>query len=232
MDKQEMMALKMALDSGAELPAGKLAEYYGSYYYPPEEPLVITSKPKDYYSYTVYHGEASIEVNPFDSVIYLDDELEMAVWATPTNVIESKHFAVLFRGYKCGTKANSVLENVNLPYVNGCATRQIFPPERIGDPTLQQLTIPPYTSEQVHHIHPTARVVYVLSGEGVSVVGQGDMNETTKLYAGMTIVLDPMCPHHFKTTSQYLTVLPVHIFSSGPAGIDEVHPMRSGTKEV
>ena len=214
--------------------SGALAAYYGAYYYPAtDEPRVANSSFDDYYGYTAFVGANTIkEIHPQDSVIMLSDDKNRAIWIADQTEIDSKHFAVLFRGYRCGNKMASVNEKANLPYVNGCATKQIFPPERVGDPTLQLLTIPPYTSEQVHHIHPTARVVYVLAGSGVSVVGQGDKNEITELTEGMTIILDPMCPHHFRTTAEYLTVLPVHIYSSGPSGIDEIHPMRSGTKEV
>ena len=77
----------------------------------------------------------------------------------------------MIRGYRTENKSVELGTNTVLPYVNGCSTRQVFPPDRAGDPTLQLLKIPPHSSEQAHHIHSTVRVVYVLEGWGHSIVG-------------------------------------------------------------
>ncbi|OUV76659.1 MAG: hypothetical protein CBC83_00130 [Flavobacteriales bacterium TMED123] len=217
---------------------------YGAYYYPPIIPNLNLSKETDLYSYQCFIGEKRISnLKAGESVITLSADRSEAHWFSwkhfkskagqkSVSSFLSKHFAVILSGYQCGDKTASLTERVNLPYVNGCASRQIFAPERVGDPTFQQLTIPPYTSEQVHHIHPTSRVVYVLDGRGYSLVGQSGSSVETPLTKGMVCVLDPMCPHHFRTEDEYLTVLPVHIFSSGPANMDNNHPMFNGTKEV
>jgi len=207
-----------------------IAKKYGAHYFAAGEAQTNYSRPNDLYCYSAFMGEHEITVLMGDSIIYVDGET--AHWKSGPVTVYSKQFAVVLRGYQCGAKSCALTENVNLPYVNGCATRQIFPPERIGDPTFQQLTIPPYTSEQVHHIHPTARVVYVLSGRGYSIVGQSTNTEETELLPGMTCILDPMAPHHFRTEDNFLTVLPVHVFSSTPKSMEQNHPMFNGTREV
>lgn len=210
-----------------------LAAKYGARYYAAGETAMDGNRDGDYYSFEVFIGPANIKIEKGDSLIGISDDRTSAMWVpSMERDTLSEHMAVLFRGYSCGYKMAEVTQHTNLPYVNGCATRQIFAPERTGDPTLQLLTIPPNTSEQVHHIHPTARVVYVLSGRGWSEVGQSGSVEITELTPGMVCVLDPMCPHHFNTDDEHLTVLPVHVFSSGPGNIDKNHPMFNGTKEV
>lgn len=213
-----------------------VAESYGAYYYQPgTEPTSRDSRPDDLYFYRAFVGSNMVALQPGDSLITLSPGKSEAMWLSAGDGVRHamvNHFGLMFRGYQCGNKTVSLGERVNLPYINGCATRQLFAPERVGDPTFQQLTIPPYTSEQKHHIHPTARVVYVLKGRGFSIVGQAGNVEETELLPGMVIVLDPMSPHHFRTEGDYLTVLPVHVFSSGPANMDNNHPMFNGTKEV
>lgn len=207
-----------------------IANKYGAYYYTGYG--IHHSDPQDLYTYTAYLGNHSITVEKGDSVVGVRNG--SAYWfSDPSGLeLESGEFACVIRGYQCGKKNVSLDQRANLPYVNGCATRQLFAPERIGDPTLQQLTIPPFTSEQVHHIHPTARVVYVLEGEGYSIVGQSDKAEETKLVKGMLCVLDPMTPHHFRTEDSYLTVIPFHTFSSTPPALEQNHPMFNGTRPV
>ncbi|MGD1502654.1 cupin domain-containing protein [Vibrio harveyi] len=206
---------------------------YGVFYHEPlGDSVKRGNRLHELYAYTAYCGEHEITVDKGDSVIYVDDNMNVAYWVAGGVRVESNNFAVVLRGYQCGDKTATLLEKVNLPYVNGCATRQIFPPERIGDPTLQQLTIPPHTSEQIHHIHPTARVVLVLRGRGYSIVGQKEDMTETELLPGMVCILDPMCPHHFRTENDELTVLPVHVWSSTPPSLESNHPMFNGTKEV
>ncbi|MHA2782584.1 cupin domain-containing protein [Vibrio harveyi] len=206
---------------------------YGVFYHEPlGDSVKRGNRLHELYAYTAYCGEHEITVDKGDSVIYVDDNMNVAYLVAGGVRVESNNFAVVLRGYQCGDKTATLLEKVNLPYVNGCATRQIFPPERIGDPTLQQLTIPPHTSEQIHHIHPTARVVLVLRGRGYSIVGQKEDMTETELLPGMVCILDPMCPHHFRTENDELTVLPVHVWSSTPPSLESNHPMFNGTKEV
>ena len=147
----------------------------------------------------------------------ISDDKEQAVLKNGKKTVRSLHCATVIRGYNPPSKLNSLKEHTFLPYVNGCSTRQIFPPERLGDPTLQLLYIPPFSSEQAHHIHSTARVVYCLEGEGESVVGLNGHTIRRKLEAGMVIVLEEMSPHHFETKEQGLKVFEgVYTAVSGP----------------
>lgn len=211
-----------------------IAEKYGAYYYDAGTKQAFGNRDSDLYAYSGYHGSHTVVVEKGDSMLFLSPNKTDVFWVPGggEHAIESEHFAVVLRGYQCGRKMCGLQQAVNLPYVNGCATRQLFPPERMGDPTFQQLTIPPYTTEQVHHIHPTVRVVYVYSGRGFSIIGQKTNTEERELLPGMTIMLDPMCPHHFRTEDDYLTVLPIHIYSSLPGDMEKNHPMFNGTKEV
>jgi uncharacterized RmlC-like cupin family protein len=136
---------------------------------------------------------------------------------------------VVIRGYQCETKTSRFESVSNLPYVNGCSSHQVFPPIRIGDPTMQLLYLPPNTKEQIHHIHSTTRVVYVKDGRGYSIQGMKG-EKKIELNKGDIIILDKMTPHHFKTIEDELIVIPIHIFSSTDSEYN--HPMRNGTFSV
>lgn len=143
-------------------------------------------------------------------------------------MIHSRHMATVIRGYMPEDKTTTIHQGTTLPYVNGCSTKQLFTAERPGDPTLQLLYMPPHTTEQAHHIHSTARVVYVLSGRGTSIVGIDSKIIRQTLVPGMVCVLEPMCPHHFETKDEPLMCIPLHIYSS--VGRQEWnHPMFHGT---
>lgn len=101
----------------------------------------------------------------------------------------------------------------------------------MGDPTLQLLYIPPYTSEQTHHIHSTSRVVYCLEGSGYSIVGMKGHSIKTTLKVGMVIILEEMTPHHFETENESLKVIPLHIYSS-IGSLEFNHPMFNGTHNI
>jgi quercetin dioxygenase-like cupin family protein len=208
-----------------------VAEKYGAFYFFYEDKKIFRSSSRDLYAYKAYIGSHGITVEEGDSVLTISARSQ-AEWISGPITITSSMLAVVIRGYQCGNKMCMLDQNVNLPYINGCATRQIFPPERIGDPTMQQLTIPPYTSEQAHHIHSTPRVVYVHSGKGWSIVGQSNNTEETELLPGMVCILNPMSPHHFRTENESLTVIPIHVWSSTPGSLESNHPMFNGTKEV
>ena len=213
-----------------------ILEMYGASYHLEGESELIISPPGDLYSYTVLVGEhKDYYVSDGDSMLKIGHDQDDVWWlegGRGGSKWSSDYMAVVLRGYSCGEKMCGLEKNTNLPYVDGCSTRQLFPPERVGDPTMQQLTIPPWTSEQRHHFHPTARVVYVFEGRGFSIIGQKGHTEETKLRQGMIIVLNPMCPHHFRTEEESITVIPVHVFSSTPAGLEFNHPMMNGTKEI
>lgn len=192
-----------------------------------EKDEVVHNNPNDLYSYTVYNGEHEIKVSARDSCWIIDLE-ENTVETASGVLVRSKTLAVVIYGYKPFGRVTEINDWTTLPYVNGCSTTQLLPPIRKGDPTLQLLRIPPYTSEQAHHIHSTARIVFVLSGSGHSVIGAKGGQKIIPLIEGAVLVLDKMVPHHFKTGEEALVVLPLHVYSS--TGKDEYdHPMMNGT---
>ncbi len=106
-----------------------------------------------------------------DHIWYISDDKKFAMVDSTPGSFPSSHFAVVMRGYTPAPRTIGIDGITILPYVNGCSTKQLVPPPRAGDPTLQYLLIPPFSKEQAHHIHSTVRAVYVLSGKGVSIVG-------------------------------------------------------------
>lgn len=203
-------------------------ELFGAKYIEPNESYVFTANEKDLYYYKVFIGEHKVNIEKGDCAFYLDRSMDNAILKKGEALIVSKHIAIIIRGYMPCDKTSSIKVDTCLPYVNGCSTKQIFPPERAGDPTLQMLKMPPYSSEQAHHIHSTVRVVYVLSGKGHSIVGMNKMEVQEELYPGKVVILNPMCPHHFETDEEVLIVLPLHVFSS-IGGLEFNHPMFNGT---
>ena len=206
-------------------------EMYGARYYAAGEHAIEASPVAALYSYRLHVGRHELDIVAGDCAFIFGTKRhgrDLGVHRVRGPVqIESDDFACVIRGYAPDNCSRSLTNGMLLPYVNGCATKQLFPPDRPGDPTWQQLIIPPYSKEQAHHIHSTARVVYVLAGEGESIVGMEGKEHRNPLTPGMVCVLDPMCPHHFETKGNPLNVLPVHVWSSTPAEWN--HPMFHGT---
>jgi uncharacterized RmlC-like cupin family protein len=182
-----------------------------------------------------YHFEAyagaweDIEVPEGGSAVYLNADTTEAIRERGPATISSQHMCTVIPGYKPPNMTKSLEGLTVLPYVNGCSTKQIFPPERAGDPTLQYLHIPPNSAEQAHHIHSTVRVVYIHSGKGLSIVGMDQETFEADLTPGMVCILDPMVPHHFETPfGEALVCVPFHVFSTVP-GVESNHPMFNGT---
>jgi hypothetical protein len=205
-----------------------LDQQYGVQYFPCGGREIVESPEGDLYAYRIYFGSHAVDVLKGDCAFTLTPDLLTAEIKRGPAHFQSAHIATVLRGYAPENKSSTIRYGTNLPYVNGCSTRQIFPPERPGDPTFQLLEIPPYSSEQGHHIHSTARVVFVLAGSGHSIVGMPGHFKRTRLSRGMLCILNKMCPHHFETEGEKLVVLPIHIWSS--TGSQEfVHPMFDGT---
>lgn len=192
---------------------------------------VLLSNAEDSYFYRVYLGKNTYFLEQGDCAFTLsDDRKKLLIERGPVEV-SSELFSVCIRGYAPARQELEILHKTTLPYVNGCSTRQLVPPQRPGDPTVQLLKIPPHTSEQMHHIHSTARIVFVLSGSGSSVVGSSSHHQTETLVPGKVAILDAMIPHHFVTSNEELIVMPVHVWSS--AGNNEfTHPMYQGTHQA
>jgi len=206
----------------------ELKRLYGVEYFAPGAQTVITASEDDLYFYTTYVGAHSVSVERGDCVYFLSDDKTTAYLQRGPVSIESKHIATVVRGYMPENKSSTITTRTNLPYVNGCSTKQVFPPDRLGDPTLQLLDIPPYSAEQAHHIHSTVRVAYILKGTGRSIVGMEQEYIVEDLYPGKTVILQKMSPHHFETDGDHLIVLPLHVFSS-TGGLENNHPMFNGT---
>lgn len=184
---------------------------------------------KNLYYYEVYVRQSSpISIARGDSAFMVDPLNGEATIVRGPSTVRSE-LVVVIRGYMSEDKSRTFGRGTYLPYVNGCSTKQLFPPERAGDPTLQYLDIPPNSAEQAHHIHSTARVVYIAEGRGMSIVGMEGKQIERELVPGMVLVLEPMCPHHFETPQgEHLVCLPIHIWSS--VGVAEfAHPMFQGT---
>lgn len=191
---------------------------------------IVDCSENDLYQYRVYVGDNTITTSKRNSYWYIDGETAYCKTGDGTSLISKKMCVEIF-GYTPETKSSTFTKGSELPYVNGCSTKQLIPPGRPGDPTFQLLYIPAYTSEQVHHIHATPRVVYVAKGNGESIVGTSAHKEIHALTEGDVIILGKMVPHHFATQSDTLVVLPVHVFSS--IGSEEFnHPMFNGTHRV
>ena len=190
----------------------------------------VTNNENDLYAFQTYIGNhESIKVESGDSAwVIRTDHAEII---RGPNIIDSELCTTIIRGY-CAPEQSSTYQSIaNLPYINGCASHQIFPPIRPGDPTLQLLYMPLYTEEQAHHIHPTVRIVTVLEGRGTVVAGMGENIKETPLIPGDVLVLEKMTPHHFYTKDSHLIVSPLHLYSSIP-GKDYDHPMFNGTFKI
>lgn len=213
----------------SQLSPQEIRDLYGVRYYDPGATAIYEAPPEHLYYFQTYIGHHLIKVERGDSLWWIDEDKEMAhVQAGPVTV-ESHHFANLLRGYQPAKRSIEISGNTILPYVNGCSTKQLIPPPRIGDPTLQYLNIPAHSAEQAHHIHSTVRTVYVLAGRGISVVGMEGCEVREELVPGKVCILEPMCPHHFETPwSEPVVVIPFHVYSSA-GGMESNHPMFNGT---
>jgi mannose-6-phosphate isomerase-like protein (cupin superfamily) len=205
-----------------------LAELYGARFFVAGSNAIAEARSTNLYHYRAYVGAHDVAVEAGDCVYYIGDDARSASLRRGPARIASRYLATVIRGYMPEDKTTTIHQGTTLPYVNGCSTKQLFPPERPGDPTLQLLHMPPHTTEQVHHVHSTVRVVYVMAGRGITVVGIGDHIVTHELTPGTVCILEPMCPHHFETAGELLLCTPLHIFSStGRQELD--HPMLYGT---
>lgn len=211
-----------------KMPVDSAQSHSGAHYYSDGDQDKFIAPDEDSYYFETYIGSHSIRVDRGDCVFWLESGKTMARLTRGPAQVQSPHFATLIRGYAPENRSCEFSESTVLPYVNGCSTKQIFAPERPGDPTMQMLKIPPFASEQVHHIHSTVRSVYVLSGKGTSVVGMQGKTKRSALLPGMICVLEKMCPHHFETEDSPLVVIPVHVWSTQP-GVENNHPMFNGT---
>ena len=226
-----MPAMTAVARSGAHSPDRDLADIYGARFVAPGAQAIVEARPTNLYFYRAFVGAHDVAVELGDCVYFLTDDARTAVVRRGPARVASRHLATVVRGYMPEDRTTTFQQGTTLPYVNGCSTKQLFAPDRPGDPTLQLLAMPPHTTEQVHHVHATVRVVYVVAGRGTSVVGLGDHVTRRELVPGAVCVLEPMCPHHFETGAEPLVCMPLHVFSStGARELD--HPMLHGTHPI
>lgn len=190
---------------------------------------IVDSKDYDLYQYRTYIGKNTIHTSTRNSYWYINNDTVISESGTG-KTINSDSLCVEIFGYTPETRTSTFNRYSDLPYINGCSSKQLISPNRQGDPTWQLLLLPPHTSEQTHHIHSTTRVVYVAEGKGKSIIGQSGNTTELDLTPGTVIILDKMIPHHFVTTDDHLVVLPIHIFSS--VSSEKNHPMFNGTHEI
>ncbi len=204
---------------------------YLVHYFEPGEIAVFKAPDDHHYYFETYVGKHErIEVPRGGSAVYLSADARTAIRVRgPATITDSEKVCTMLPGFWPPAATKSLDGLTVLPYVNGCSTKQVFPPDRPGDPTLQYLRIPANSAEQAHHIHPTVRVVYTLEGHGTSVVGMEKNTVTEELVPGKVCILEPMCPHHFETPfGKKLIVVPFHVFST-VACSERSHPMFDGT---
>lgn len=206
----------------------KLLAKYGAHYFEASQNAQYTSPESHLYFFEAFIGTQEMNIQRGDCVFTVSPTEQTVTLNRGPKSFLSSTLSVVIRGYMPEHKVSSTKYKTTLPYVNGCSTKQLIPPDRLGDPTLQMLHMPPFTKEQQHHIHSTSRVVYVLSGKGESVVGMGENIVKTELRPGIVCILEPMCPHHFETTDDELIVLPIHVWSSVGL-LEKNHPMFNGT---
>lgn len=179
----------------------------------------------DSYAYKVFSGKGSVDLEDGDSAWIINGKT--AKVKNNKGKYKYNGMCVVIRGYRTVNKSSKYNMLTSLPYVNGCSSFQIFPPNRQGDPTMQVLLIPKGSHEQEHHIHSTTRVVYVAKGSGYSINEVNGENKT-KLKEGDVLVFDRMTAHHFEAPKEDLLVVPLHIFSS-TGKLEFNHPMFNGT---
>lgn len=114
-----------------------------------------------------------------------------------------------------------------LSYIDGCSNTNAIAPLRNGDPCLNYLFLPEGIN-QTAHVHPTARIGMIASGEGKVVYwDKGKVNELS-LKEGTKFILPRFMKHSFHTQDSHLSVLVFHPDSEG-GPMDEVNPMYSRT---
>ena len=194
------------------------------------KPKIVYSGKNSMYHFKVFFGQKATTVKSGDSFWFLDNKLEIACILRGPKKVTSNHLGILLRGYTCPEKTAEINYHTFLPYINGCSTRQIFPPERPGDPTWQLLQIPSKTREQMHHVHSTDRIAFVLKGSGKVIFGQKNNFTEQKLKENYICCIKTMTAHHFEADEE-LRILAFHVFSTVGA-LELNHPMYLGTLPV
>lgn len=187
---------------------------------------IAESTPSDLYQYKCFIKSQSILTNDKCSYWYINDK-EVGCFTGNNQEFNNFELCVEILGYTPETRTSTYSRGTDLPYLNGCSTKQLIPANRLGDPTWQLLNMSPNSTEQKHHIHSTARIVYVLKGNGKSIIGNENDFCEFDLNPGDVLILPKMEAHHFESGENGLIVAPLHIFSSNRDEFN--HPMFNGT---
>lgn len=119
------------------------------------------------------------------------------------------------------------LEEVGkLRYINGCTDTLLVPPVRKGDPCLNHLHFPEY-STQTPHTHPSVRVNVVYRGAGVCLVPE-DRKKRFPLVPGYAFIMKTDTLHSFDTEGETMDVITFHP-DSDVGMTDDDHPMVNRT---
>lgn len=197
--------------------------------YNTNKPTIIESSSTDLYQYRCYIGNQEIQTNSLSSYWYVTKET-VGCFTGNNKIFTDFLLCVEILGYTPEARTSTYSRGTDLPYINGCSSKQLIHPNRQGDPTWQLLDIAANCKEQEHHIHSTARVVYVAKGHGKSIIGSSNNYKEYELKEGTVLILPKMVQHHFEATAEGLVVVPLHIFSSSSSEFN--HPMFNGTHIV
>jgi len=133
------MSISVVQETGTSS-AQDVSKKFGVEYFSPGKSAITGSRENDLYTYATYIGPHSVNVEKGDCIYYYDNKGVAHVQSGPAK-IQSTVIATVIRGYTPPSRSVVVGRSTHLPYINGCSTRQIFTPERIGDPTLQLLSL-------------------------------------------------------------------------------------------
>lgn len=110
-----------------------------------------------------------------------------------------------------------------LSYIDGCSNTNLISPPRNGDPCVNYLYFPKNIT-QSRHTHPSVRIAYVMSGQGIASLDDQDL----ELKQGDAFILDRHVIHGFNTSNSSMSLVVFHPDSEdGPR--DEFNPMKSRT---
>ena len=130
-----------------------LADVFGARYFTAGATAVIEAREINLYYYQTFIDTDETPIATGDCLFFFRDDARSAQLHRGPARITSHHVATVIRGYMPEHKSTTIHQGTTLPYVNGCSTKQLFPPERPGDTALQLLNMPAHTAEQADHVH-------------------------------------------------------------------------------
>lgn len=170
------------------------------------------------------HKDGSVTLAPVGMVFAFDDTIKFTAEKPNTRIwIAIRHgFRVPFTITKPETKGR-------LSYIDGCSDTLLVYPPRLGDGSLSLLYFPAGI-DQSWHTHPSIRLGFVASGEGVAHwTSPTGRKMETKLTAGSSFMLPAHGLHRFCTKpDREMRILAYHPDGDwGPT--DAAHTMLNRT---